>query len=52
MVTAPTTGTQWANGAANLVSWTKGVDDGIDGVDIEMSRLSVDGIIYVAKDGE
>lgn len=36
----------------NLVSWVKGVGDGIDGVDIEMSRLSQDGLIYVAKDGE
>ncbi|KAI0683018.1 hypothetical protein BC835DRAFT_1423695 [Cytidiella melzeri] len=50
IVTAPSAGTQWANGAANLVSWVKGVDDGVDGVDVEMSRLSQDGIIYVAKD--
>ncbi|KAI0087471.1 hypothetical protein BDY19DRAFT_889200, partial [Irpex rosettiformis] len=49
-VTAPTSGTQWANGAANLVSWTKGVGDGIDAVDVEMSRLSQDGITYVAKE--
>lgn len=50
MVTAPSSGTQWANGAANLVSWVKGLEDGVDGVDIEMSRLSQDGIIYIAKD--
>lgn len=47
----PAAGTQWANGAANLVTWTKGVGDGIDGVDIEMSRISQDGIIFVARDG-
>ncbi|KAI0083104.1 hypothetical protein BDY19DRAFT_910848 [Irpex rosettiformis] len=50
IVTAPTAGTQWANGAANLVTWTKGVGDGIFAVDIEMSRLSQDGITYVAKE--
>ncbi|KAI0799687.1 hypothetical protein BC629DRAFT_1497801 [Irpex lacteus] len=49
-VTAPSAGTQWANGAANLVSWTKGVGDGVDAVDVEMSRLSQDGITYVAKE--
>ena len=47
----PAAGTQWANGAANLVTWTKGVGDGIDGVDIEMSRISQDGLIFVARDG-
>lgn len=52
VITQPAAGTQWANGAANLVSWTKGVGDGVDGVDIEMSRLSQDGIIFVARDGE
>lgn len=34
-----------------MISWVKGVDDGVDIVDVEMSRLSQDGIIYVAKDG-
>ncbi|EKM52234.1 uncharacterized protein PHACADRAFT_260468 [Phanerochaete carnosa HHB-10118-sp] len=50
IITQPAAGTQWANGAANLVTWTKGVGDGIDGVDIEMSRMSVDGLFFVAKD--
>ena len=40
------------NGATNVVTWTKGVGDGVDGVDIEMSRLSQDGLIFVARDGE
>ncbi|GJE97022.1 hypothetical protein PsYK624_132320 [Phanerochaete sordida] len=50
IIQQPTAGTQWQNGAANLVTWTKGVGDGVDGVDIEMSRLSMDGLIFVAKD--
>lgn len=51
VVTAPTKGGQWANGAANVVSWIKGVGDGVDAFDIEMSRLTQDGIFYIAKDG-
>ncbi|KAI0341077.1 hypothetical protein BDW22DRAFT_1333005, partial [Trametopsis cervina] len=35
------------NGATNLVSWVKRVGDGVD---IEMSQLSWDNLIYVAKD--
>lgn len=37
------------NGQANRVSWTKGVGDGIVMVDVEMSRLSQDGLIFVAQ---
>jgi len=50
IITQPAAGTQWANGAANLVTWTKGLGDGIDGVDVEMSRMSMDGLFFVAKD--
>lgn len=50
IITQPAAGTQWANGAANLVTWTKGVGDGIDGIDIEMSRLSQEGLIFIARD--
>lgn len=52
IVNQPAAGTVWQNGNANLVTWTKGVLDGIDGLDVEMSRLSQDGLIYVARDGE
>lgn len=52
VITQPTAGTQWANGAANVVSWVKGVGDGVDAVDIEMSRLSQDGLTFVAQDGK
>jgi len=47
-VTAPTTGTTWVNGAANPVTWTKGLLDDLVSVDVELARLSQDGLILVA----
>ena len=47
----PSAGTQWTNGQAYPVSWIKGVGDGVVMVDIEMSRLSQDGLILVARNG-
>jgi len=49
-ITQPAVGTQWQNGAANLVTWDKAVGDGIHVMDVEMSRLSQDGLIFVARD--
>ncbi|KAI0920705.1 hypothetical protein AcW1_002373 [Taiwanofungus camphoratus] len=49
IITEPTTGVQWANGQSNLVSWSKGLLDGIDTFDIELQRLSVDGLSYIAQ---
>lgn len=51
MVNQPVTGVEWVNSQANLVSWTKGVDDGLDNFDLELARLSADGIIFVAQNG-
>jgi hypothetical protein len=44
----PQPGRQWQNGAANPVQWTKGLLDDIPNFDIEIGRLSVDGILLVA----
>lgn len=49
MITQPTRSTQWVNGIANPVTWTKGANDGIAMVDVELSRLSQDGLIFVAR---
>ncbi|KAJ7684802.1 hypothetical protein DFH06DRAFT_1156682 [Mycena polygramma] len=49
MVTAPKLNDQWANGDTRMVSWTKGAKDGITSFDIEMSRLSTDGLTLIAK---
>jgi hypothetical protein len=45
------TGTQWANGQPNLLTWQKGLLDGIRAFDVELTRLSTDGILYVATGG-
>ncbi|KAF7359467.1 hypothetical protein MSAN_01289400 [Mycena sanguinolenta] len=49
VATAPQLNDQWANGQTRLVAWTKGVNDGVTSFDIEMSRLSADGLTLVAK---
>jgi hypothetical protein len=50
-ITQPQTGTQWVNGQANLITWQKPLLDNIHSFDIELTRLSSDGIIYVASGG-
>ncbi|KAI0651023.1 hypothetical protein C8Q79DRAFT_931029 [Trametes meyenii] len=50
VISQPTKGVQWSNNAVNSVSWTKGLLDGINSVDIELARLSSDGLIFVARD--
>lgn len=34
------------------MTWVKGADDGINGFDVELMRLSQDGLILIAKNGE
>jgi len=50
IISEPTLSTQWVNGAPNLVTWNKGVQDGIDTFDVEMARLNSDGLTFVARD--
>lgn len=50
-ITQPASNSTWVNGAVNPVSWTKGLLDGISSFDVELARLSQDGLIMVAKDG-
>jgi hypothetical protein len=49
VATAPQLNDQWANGQTRQVSWVKGVNDGVTSFDIEMSRLSMDGLSLVAQ---
>jgi len=49
LITEPTSSSEWSSGAANLVTWTKGTDDGIDGFDVEIARLNDDGLLFVAR---
>ncbi|KAJ3758490.1 hypothetical protein EV360DRAFT_94621 [Lentinula raphanica] len=50
IINEPTSSSQWSNGASNLISWTKGLEDGIDAFDVELARLTDDGLIFVARD--
>ncbi|RDB17629.1 hypothetical protein Hypma_001185 [Hypsizygus marmoreus] len=49
IINEPTRESQWMNGIANPVTWRKGVLDGIDNFDVEMARLSRDGLTLVAR---
>lgn len=51
MINQPAKGATWVNNAVNPISWTKGLLDGVTAVDIELARLSEDGLIFVARDG-
>lgn len=52
VISEPQLNTQWVNGGTNLVSWEKGLLDGINGFDVELARLSQDGLTLVARNGE
>ncbi|EAU87867.2 hypothetical protein CC1G_01514 [Coprinopsis cinerea okayama7 len=49
VVTNPARDAQWVNGQVNVVTWEKGLMDGINGFDVEMARMSADGLILVAR---
>jgi len=48
MITTPTKNTAWVNGQANAVTWSKGLLDGVNVVDVELARLTQDGLTFVA----
>ncbi|RPD68385.1 hypothetical protein L226DRAFT_540735 [Lentinus tigrinus ALCF2SS1-7] len=50
VINTPANGIQWSNNAINPITWTKGLLDGVTTVDVELARLSTDGLIFVAKD--
>ncbi|KAI8996304.1 hypothetical protein BD414DRAFT_477470 [Trametes punicea] len=50
VISQPGKGAQWLNGAVNPITWTKGLLDGVHSVDIELARLSQDGLIFIARD--
>ena len=51
VISEPQNATQWVNGNANLVQWEKGLLDGVNGFDVEMARLSQDGLMLLAMNG-
>lgn len=50
VVNQPGSSTSWKNGSPYPVTWTLGLEDGIDTFDIEITRLSRGGIYFVAKE--
>lgn len=52
IVTQPSASSSWANGSPYPLSWSKGLLDGVDSFDIELTRLNENGIYWVAKNGE
>ncbi|KAJ3570930.1 hypothetical protein NP233_g4088 [Leucocoprinus birnbaumii] len=48
-ISEPQRNTQWVNNQANSVQWQKGLLDGINGFDVEMARLSTEGLLLVAR---
>src|SRR5260221_7777585 len=51
IINEPSAQREWINGTPNLVSWSKGLLDGIDGFDVELARMSTDGLTLVARNG-
>src|SRR4051794_33661376 len=49
VINEPNSKTQWVNNAANVVTWSKGLKDGIYGFDVELARMSQDGLRLVAR---
>jgi len=50
VVDQPSGSTSWANGSPYPLKWTKGLLDGINAFDVELTRLQEDGLILLAKD--
>ncbi|KAF5314361.1 hypothetical protein D9619_011943 [Psilocybe cf. subviscida] len=48
-ITNPVQGTQWVNNGVNVLTWEKGLLDGINGFDVEMARMSQDGLMLLAR---
>jgi len=49
IIETPGNGTQLVNNVTNVITWSKGVQDGIFGFDLEMTRMSADGLYLIAR---
>ena len=52
IIQSPGNSSQFVNNVANVITWEKGANDGILGFDLEMTRMSVDGLFLIARNGE
>ncbi|TEB22157.1 hypothetical protein FA13DRAFT_1521609 [Coprinellus micaceus] len=49
LVTYPTRAAQWAQGTTHQLTWEKGLLDGVEGYDVELTRMSRDELVLVAR---
>ena len=49
-VTYPTKGAQLANGQTYPITWEKGLLDGVNFFDLELTRMNTNGLILIARD--
>ncbi|EGN94810.1 hypothetical protein SERLA73DRAFT_187871 [Serpula lacrymans var. lacrymans S7.3] len=49
IINQPGASSSWKNGSPYPVMWTKGLLDGVNSFDVEITRLSEDGLYYVAR---
>jgi len=49
-VTYPTKGAQLANGQTYPITWEKGLLDGVNFFDLELTRMNSNGLILIARD--
>jgi len=52
VVNHPSSGEKWVNDQTNFLTWTIGATDALDVFDVQLTRMSTEGINYVARNGE
>ncbi len=51
VITSPTLNETWTTSGLNVIKWAASADQGIPGFDVELLRLSTDGILPIARTG-
>lgn len=52
IINQPQASTQWVNNVSTVITWTKGVEDGVTMFDLEMTSMSQDGLLLIARNSE
>ena len=52
IIEQPQSSTQWVNNVPTLITWSKGVGDGVTMFDLEMTSMSQDGLSLIARNGK
>lgn len=51
IIDEPSTSIQWGNNATNYITWTIDAGNEISVFDVELGRISVDGLHFIARNG-